>query len=196
MAQFSYTVTLAPGAELGVHAETTEELMEQYGFLGGDPAWLVSKMKEMVPATERGEGVGALQAVLGEVVDDLGSDAGPAEESRGSERTRTVRDPWSDKDVQEPDRRRSAARTEPSRGTSGAASGGSDGGPVEKIDRFGGKWVLGLPDAPNCDHGQPAALKTWKARTGKLTTAFVCAKGAPDSQDWSDKCDFFEFPPR
>jgi len=200
VAGYSITIALVPGAELTVTGADTEELMEQYELMGGSGAWLVEKMKEMVPATENGEGVGALTAAINAALDSPAMVENDESALDGPETGQERVDPWSGEKVREPARRRSAARTEPSRTSSAHPASRpqrntGDHGPVERTDRFGGRWVLGLPDAPLCDHQEPAALHTWEKRAGGKATAFKCAKGAPDG-DWKNKCEFFEFPPR
>lgn len=187
-------VTLAPGLVLGVGADDVDGLVEQYEFLGGDKSWLVDKMREMVPASERGEGVGALSAIIHaeEVIDsEPEEDVAPS----GSQATRKVVDPWSDEEVEEPVRRRSAGRTEPSRAKPHPASTPQSTANVHTAeDRFGNKWTTGLPEAPNCDgHDEPAARFKGRSKSGNEYTVFKCARGAPGG-DWRSKCDFSEFP--
>jgi hypothetical protein len=70
------------------------------------------------------------------------------------------------------------------------ASGG--GGITVTKDKFGGEYTLGLPEAPGCDCGEPAARLKTKSKAGKFYTVWRCAKAA--GSDWRDKCAFSEFP--
>lgn len=198
-------VTLAPGLTLGVSADDVDGLVEQYEFMGGDKSWLVDKMREMVPASERGEGVGALSATIDRALQDGDPnvpEAGEEDEApRGSQTTRKVVDPWSDEEVQEPVRRRSAGRPEPSRGTSAHPASRpqrntGDDGPREVWDRYDNKYVIGLPDAPEDPNGHgKMVLKTWTNQGGKTFTAYKCPNLAPGG-NYSQKCDAHEWPPR
>lgn len=110
----------------------------------------------------------------------VSDDPGPAEP--------TTDDPWlNEQGPQEPAATQTSTRAQQPRG-----------GNVEK-DKWGGKWELGLPGAPECDcvPGQPAARVTAKSqKTGKWYKSWRCAEGAPKTGNWQTKCDYFEFPQR
>lgn len=195
MAQYGFSVALAPGIKFNLTADTVDELLTEYEQVKGNGSWLTEQIMSMIPATEQGEGVGALsEALVGTVQAELASPSEdvPADEPEtASERV----DPWSGEKVRETPRNRSASRSAPSRATSRhpASTPASTNSPVEVLqDRWGGKWTIGLPEAPNCDHGQPAALKDWTSRSGKRTKAYKCANGAPGG-DFNDQCEFFDY---
>jgi hypothetical protein len=97
--------------------------------------------------------------------------------------------------------RRSAARTEPSRGSSPHPASRpqrntGDTGPVEKYDKYGNKYVIGLPEAPEDPNGHgKMVLKTWTNKAGKTWTAYKCPNEAPGG-NYSQKCDAIDWPPR
>jgi hypothetical protein len=192
MAGFRIAIEIAPGAAVAFIADTIPELKDVYEQAGGDPDWLVTTMREMIPATERGEGVGALSAALvgtlqNEAASQADNETGPDE----PQETRRRVDPWSDEPVDEPVQRRSAARSGPSRASS---DGSSRGGVTKTQDKWGNTWTLGIPEAPLCDgHHEPSARVNGMSRQNKPYTAFKCARGAPGG-DWRTKCEFFQFP--
>lgn len=95
-------------------------------------------------------------------------------------------DPWATDDPTE-----TPAGAGGSRRSGGNAADAS--GLVKTKDDFGRTWTVGLPDAPICDCGEPAAKCNGRAqRTNKPYTVWKCAKAT--GSDWQDKCEFSEFP--
>jgi hypothetical protein len=196
MASYRIEVALAPGINFAVVAESVDELLDEYEHIKGNREWLVEQVMAMVPATEAGEGVGALQAAIAgtlvesEPVDEPGTDTPQNAPQNVVERV----DPWSGKTVTEPARRRSAPRTEPSRAIpDGAPSAASSSSVRRDTDRFGSQWTFGLPEAPDCEHGERSAMVKGQSRAGKDYTAYKCARGGPGG-DWRTKCEFFKYP--
>ena len=200
MSSYRIEITLAPGINFAVVSESVDDLLTEYEQIKGNRDWLVEQIMSMVPATEAGEGVGALSAAIAETLDnDTSSEEADRQErdayEREAEKPVERVDPWSGKTVTEPARRRSAARTEPSRGSSAGASTGTSSNIRRERDRFGNQWTGGLPEAPNCTgHNEPSARFKGKSRAGNEYTVYKCARGAPWSDDWKSKCNFSEFP--
>lgn len=99
-------------------------------------------------------------------------------------------DPWD-----EPER-----PTKPAPERHGSPPGGNraprDRSKGQLRDNFGRLWTLNLPDAPECDCGEPAGKMVGTSQsTGKRYTVWRCAKDAPGG-DYREKCDFSEFPER
>lgn len=194
MAGFRISVALAPGADFAIVGETLDELMEQYQFAGGDPAWLHQKVKEMIPLTEQGEGVGALSAMISAELATHDMSEPQEDTPSGGSQTATRRvDPWSGDPVPESAPRRSVARTEPSRGSSGSGSGGSAPDVRMDTDKWGNRWTFNLPEAPDCEHGEKAARFQGTSQRGNKYTVYKCARGGPGG-DWQSKCGFSKFP--
>jgi hypothetical protein len=109
-------------------------------------------------------------------------------------------DPWADEggDVDpwdEPER-----PTKPAPERHGSAPGGNrakrDAGKGVLKDNFGRIWTLNLPEAPDCDCGEPAGKMVGTSQSsGKRYTVWRCAKDAPGG-NFRDKCEFSEFPER
>ena len=58
----------------------------------------------------------------------------------------------------------------------------------QKDDRFGGKYIRGMPDAGGCAHGG-RIHKNWITKNGAAKQAFVCVNDSPFG-DWKqDKCE-------
>lgn len=187
------------GFDFTVAENTIDDLLEQYGQMGGDPKWLLTQVQSIVPDLEisvdlhnsrRDEANAEADSEAKAEADSASSSAwdndGPWSRRKPSG-DKERRDPWDDAPV---DEKPAVRRTAPSRGNSEDT--------YTKTDSFGRQWTLGLPDAPTCDCGEPAARMKGKAgpqsrNPGKPYTVFKCAKGAPDG-DWRSKCDFSEFP--
>lgn len=112
------------------------------------------------------------------------NDAQPESDSKASA------DPWADDDAgSKPatSQRSSQARTDPAIGVLFPAGGGYD------RDTPNGKrhWDFGLPDAPECDCGYPAAMVTGY-KGDKKWQAYWCPVGF-NKEKWRDKCKFSEF---
>lgn len=90
-------------------------------------------------------------------------------------------DPWADDTPAEP--------AKPARGSGGRQKAAQSGRKTVTDDR-GKKWTFGIPGAPECEHGEPAA-EVSAVKNGKRWKAWACAKGYGD--DWRDKCDLFDF---
>lgn len=198
----TYTINVKlGGVQFGIIEETYEDALAEFAALGGN-ADLLGKMipdafesvlegptepaRSARPAPTRSSKPASEDA-------DWNSD-GPWSGSEGSAKPERT-DPWDDEPVA--DSKPARTRSGPSRGNSRPAQTEEAAGEVQnKVDKFGRTWTLGLPDAPNCHCGVPAARMKGKGRdSGKSYTKFKCAKGAPDG-DWRDKCDYDEFPPR
>jgi hypothetical protein len=106
----------------------------------------------------------------------------------GTKKTQSKRsgDPWGSNDTDDDPE-------PPKRPTRSRAEADEDDGPVTTRDKFKREFTVGLPDAPDCDCGEPAARVKAKSKVGKWYTTFKCAKSAPGG-DWRSKCDFSEFP--
>lgn len=199
MPSYRIEVAVAPGVNFAVVAESVDELLTEYEGVKGNREWLVEQIMSMVPATEAGEGVGALQAAIAGVVNDPGTMSADGDpegygDPDGSESVVERVDPWSGDVVREPARKRPAARTAPSRTTSpGAPTAASSSSVRRDTDRFGNEWTYGLPEAPDCDHGEKAAMVKGRSRAGKDYTAYKCSRGGPGG-DWRTKCEFFKYP--
>ena len=99
-------------------------------------------------------------------------------------------DPWSEPSTPTTASKSSQTGRSPSSSTSSADASSSDSYVVH--DRFGRKFQHGLPEAPKCDHGLPAAKMTAKKRSGKGNySKWVCPKvKSKDDNSWKDKCEF------
>ncbi len=63
--------------------------------------------------------------------------------------------------------------------------------PKVSTDRFGRRFMTGLPNAPECNCGAPAAKMSATSRAGKAFSAWRCADDAPGG-DYTRKCEFSE----
>lgn len=158
-----------------IECETLDELLTQYEKAGGNPRKLLPQIRQ---AVKDGEAEGTTRARVADATpekpapkaDDPWGDDEPAQEPPED-------DPWADE-------------SEPSRPAQRRTEAAS---PSTTTDRFGRVWTLGLPEAPNCHCGIPAArLKAKSKSSGNKYTVWKCAKA--QGQDWRDKCDFSEFP--
>jgi hypothetical protein len=78
----------------------------------------------------------------------------------------------------------------PPSGASGPPGGGSGGGRSGTVtDNKGRAWSFGLPEAPDCQCGEPAVMVKGKTN-GKPWTQYRCAK---DFDDYKNKCNFSQF---
>ena len=209
---FSIGVDLG-GVTVTATGETIDEMVDNYKTMGGDPEVVVEAMRAEVanwqPGNPRHVFVAGGQLDAAPVDWPTASKAieRAAAEARADELTA---DPVSDSEPEPEDpwkkgtpvnRNRSAGRTGPSRGTSPHPASRpqrntGDDGPREEYDKYGNKYVVGLPDAPEDENGHgPMVLKTWTNPAGKTFTAYKCPNTAP-SGNWSQKCDAHEWPPR
>jgi hypothetical protein len=175
---FGVTVNIAPGVGLTLGGETLDAVLEQWQKAGGDPKFLLRQCRATVQAAEANAKVPTSSAV-----------SAPSESASVS----ANEDPWAD------DGGESTDGEDPWADDSYAAPGSSQrpaqnaADPKTTIDKFKRQWTVGLPDAPNCGCGIPAARVRGKSQsTGKPYTMWKCAK-APTEQ-WSSKCNFSEFP--
>lgn len=205
----TYSIEFTVGNTKFTMAEDSiDELMEDYEHAGGDAKWYLSEVEDVIassrevhsnPAPTTNRGRQSANDDAGPWGEDPGSwddEAAPGGGPQAASKPPARQDPWDGTEVEDkPARRRSA----PSRGNqrpSRPAQDDSATGDVEQsTDKFGRVWTVGLPDAPTCHCGEPAARMKAKSQKGNKYTKFKCAKGAPGG-DWQDKCDFDEFPPR
>jgi hypothetical protein len=181
VAEYEIQVTLAPGVQFSIHSTTVSQLLDECKSLERNRDWIASEVAGLATAPSSQD----YTTTAGQNMTLVDVD----EPVKPQERI----DPWSGQPVPEPVRKPSAARTEPSGGSSGAGRPAASGTPVKDTDRFGNLWTMGLPDAPSCEHGEAAALVKGKSQKGKQYTAWKCARGAPNG-DWQTKCEFFEYP--
>jgi len=206
---YSLTIDLGQGANLTVQEETVEALLEGYEHMKGDGRWLTSRIMDVVQAIEAGThdaGVNVIHVHVPEAAprDDSRQDSaggqpedrwaqdgpwskggsGSRQEGRGDE-PKTY--PWDGTPVED---KGSQRRSGPSRGTSGDDTHGV----TTQTDKFDRRWTMGLPEAPLCYCGDPAARVQGRGQqSGKPYTQYRCAKGAPNG-DYRNKCEFSEFP--
>jgi hypothetical protein len=186
---FSVEVDLG-GIKFTATEDTVEALLAQYEQMKGDSGWLLRKVQETIPLAEAGQAVGAASnhPDLDAAEDAQGGIDAWAQDgpwnAAGSTQSAQKVDPWDNTPVS--DNKPAQTRSAPQRQSSGQRAS------VE-TDRFGREFTLGLPDAPACNCGDPAARVKGKSRQGKPYTMWKCAKEAPDG-DWRSKCDFAEFP--
>jgi hypothetical protein len=190
---FSVEVDLG-GIKFSATEDTVEALLKQYEQMKGDSGWLLRKVQETIPLAEAGQAtmvvthhpdLDAAENTQGGI--DAWAQDGPWNATGSTQSAQKV-DPWDNTPVA--DNRPSQTRSAPQR-QSAQPSGGS--GAQTETDRFGREWTTGLPDAPACKHGDPAARLKAKSQKGKPYTVWACAKGAP-SGDYRNKCDFWEYP--
>jgi hypothetical protein len=185
------------GLTFGASADSVEELLEHFGKMGGDSKWLLKEVMSVAPGLDSASAPVNVTTRSAEpdldAAENLGKDEADAWSQNGpwgggsqTDSKPQKRDPWTQEPVE--DSRPAQRRSAPSRATS---DGGSQGAEVI-VDRFGREFALGLPEAPNCDHGEPAARMKAKSQAGKRYTQWVCAKAAGD--DYKQKCDFKEWP--
>lgn len=68
------------------------------------------------------------------------------------------------------------------------------GGPTEKTDKWGNKYLAGVPDTGFCSHG-PRVKATKTSSKGTVYTAFVCVNDSPFGDYKQGKCDQV-YPPK
>jgi hypothetical protein len=183
-----------------VTAGDITELQGVYAKMGGDPGWLVTRIKEAVSNLE----AGTVAAPVADAHPDLAAaeQAAPAQAPQqdawaangpwnnsggGAQQGQTAEktDPWTGAPVSGGSP--SAASTAPSGGTSAAGAHSSQ-------DPWGNEYVAGLPGAPNCEgHGLPALRKNATSQSGNKYSAWVCPHAGPESADRSQDCKFFQF---
>lgn len=182
------------GIEFNIDAPTMDDLMEDYSSAGGDPKWFLAQVQDRLPMIEQG-----VAANYATPASSASRSVAPADENWAVETTDEKpskpqqTDPWDDAPVE--DAKPARKRTAPSRPAAKAAGSDAELSALTETDRFGRQWTTGLPDAPDCDCGEPAARLKAKSQAGKPYTVFKCAKGAPGG-DWREKCEYSEFPPR
>lgn len=217
---FSLTLVLGPGATLQVGGDTVEELAQSFVDLGGDPARIKEEAEQAVADYMDGS-LQPAEVKLFSLNGDLDQaeavvrhglqDPEPADdadamvtagEPESDPEPEVDNDPWG---VPATARKPAASSSAPRRANSGAgaaqarresqASGPRGTGIHKSKDNFGREWTTGLPNAPECDHGEAAARIVAKQRKDptKTYTQWVCAKGAPGGE-WRDKCDFKKWP--
>ena len=163
-------VPLSSGGTFEIEEQGPRELLTTYEQVNGDGTWLADHLKASVAALERGEVILNPPAETEELVDDPAAEtSAPAEDESA--------DPWGAKPS------KPASTTTPAREM-----------PYEQVtDRFGREWTMGLPDAPSCYHGAPAARVKAKSQKGNWYTVWLCAKGA-STTDFREKCEFKKYP--
>jgi hypothetical protein len=87
-----------------------------------------------------------------------------------------------------PTNRGGAARGGSSRSSGGGGASVPTEGEFE--DSKGKTWTFGLADAPECEHGEPAAEVIGVGSNNREYTAWACPHGF---KDWRNKCDLFDF---
>lgn len=103
----------------------------------------------------------------------------------------TAADPWADdEEAEEKPAAKPKARTKP-KPKPAPADDDEEPNIYKETDNFGNVYTMGLPEAPECLCGDPAAKVRAKARSGKMYNAWRCAKGVGD--DWKSKCTYSEF---
>lgn len=190
---FSVEVDLG-GIKFTATEDTVEALLAQYEQMKGDSGWLLKKVQETVPLAEAGKASTFVSynpdldaAESAQDPQDAWAQDGPWNAAGSTQSAQKV-DPWDNTPVS--DNKLSQTRSAPQR-QSGPPSGGA--GVMTETDRFGREWTTGLPDAPACKHGEPAARLKAESQKGKKYTVWACSKGAP-SGDYRNKCDFWEYP--
>lgn len=199
---FELNYELTAGSRLTISAQNLKDLVGLYTSLGGDSAFLQQQVKSIVAANEMGFAVVNTIRELGGVIEngelvrnDPGQDPGDAAQAADT----GPADPWAgdsgDEDLWGTPAQSRAPKGSPARTHRRADPSPSSPHPniTTSTDRFDRQWTLGLPEAPDCHCGDPAARVKGKSQAGKPYTAYKCAKGAPDG-NWQDKCDFSEFP--
>jgi hypothetical protein len=222
--KFQLSLSLGPSGHIVFEGEQFSEITEWWEAAGGTVEWLSKRIHDVVEASEEGPGAANIILGLGgEVVskaDPTTSAARGTQAGKGDARSartagaagrnaRPVQDaplpdaPDDDDDDLNPgsevdpwDEPEQPTRPTPER--HGSAPGGNraprDQGKGVLKDNFGRIWTLNLPDAPDCNCGEPAGKMVGKSQsTGKRYTVWRCAKDAPGG-DYRDKCDFSEFP--
>jgi hypothetical protein len=204
-ATLSYT--LADGAALDVEADSWDELLEQYAKMGGRNAWLLDQIKSVVADVESNGGAAQATSILGGAViaqEEAASSAPSTPDARSAEPETAASgtptalpssDPWAasapEEDAQWPGEASVAreAITKPQAAAAPTAS--SSAGLSKTTDKFGREFTMGLPDAPSCLCGLPAARMKAKSQKGKWYTQWKCSKA--NGENWRQKCDFSEF---
>lgn len=216
-----YAVTLdLGGLKVTASGDTIDEMMNHFKQMGGDPDLLAAALKDEAPNWQphpqnvfvaggeldrREPDLDAAEAVVRNRMSDAepapdvepadpwrrGSTRSPQSDSADSDQV----DPWSGKPTSQ---KAAAATTGSRRGTSGPPASDDAAGVWTKKDKWDNAWTFGLPEAPNCFCGDPAARKKGVSgpnsrKPGTPYTVYQCAKAGPDG-DWRDKCDFSEFP--
>jgi hypothetical protein len=98
-------------------------------------------------------------------------------------------DPWGEDTADGP---RGSQRPAEGRAQGAERPARGRGGTETTSDKFGREFTTGLPEAPDCECGQPAARMKAKGRdSGKWYTKWVCAKAV--GSDYRDKCGYSEF---
>lgn len=182
---FGLTVQIGDGAAFSVETDHLPELLEQYKKMGGSDSWLLGEVKRAVADAE-----------------SLPVSVALATETRTAEPEQAVAapasDPWADETPlpDEPSEDPWADPTPTDRGSSGAPaqSQPASADAVSTVtDKFGRQWTMGLPEAPTCDCGVPAARLRAKAKgSGKTYVVWKCAKA--QGSEWRDKCEYSVFP--
>jgi hypothetical protein len=205
---FELKLALRPGASLTISGQTVEELCEGFADLGGDKGWLHAEGMNAVEALQHGTLMAPLIRVDGASIGspakaaDVAQVEEPDQPSYGEEAqmesaAEVDNDPWG---VRKGPRKPAASTSAPSRATSRPASQPKPSGPrgTEVFrtppDRFGRVWTINLPNAPECDCGEPAAqMKAKSQKTGSDYVQWRCAKEAPGG-DFHTKCAWKKFP--
>lgn len=163
--------------------------------LGTEPPWNDAKPSERKPAANEPDDWPA------EPADDPWGDEDQHQEERGHTGRSTGRSGNSSRNTSRSRDGASQARSGSSRGNSGRSGQRSSGGrggsrqggsdvpeSGQHEDRVGKLWEFGLSDAPECDHGMPAAEVT---KPGARWRAWACPLGF--GKDYKNKCDLWEY---
>lgn len=68
------------------------------------------------------------------------------------------------------------------------------GGPTEKTDKWGNRFIAGVPDTGFCQHG-PRVKATKTSQKGTAYTAYVCVNDSPFGDYKNGKCEQ-TYPPK
>jgi hypothetical protein len=196
-----------------------DDIVDAFEQMGGKKDWLINSARAAVAASLNGEPVRVLVRSLGgEVISDTEapqtSNSSPAsngqsngqnapiakrwEEPAATTQTALRSDPWAADRNDYPGEASIARQALTRSGRPGddpwntAGAPASSNGITITRDKFGGEWATGVPGAPDCNCGQPAARLKTKSKAGKLYSVWRCAKAAGD--EWPSKCSFSEFP--
>lgn len=211
---FALTLALSPGATLQIGGGTVGELAQAFADLGGDPGRIREEAQRAVADYMEGSlqpaevkvfslngDLDQAEAVVRRTMNADDSDAVyhpdgtvTADEPQSDAEPEVDNDPWN---VPAPDRRPAASSSAPRRTTSGAAAAtarretprGPAGTGLHRYppDKFGRVFITGYPDAPECEHGLPAAKMEAVSQKGNPYKAWVCPNGAPGG-DYNDNC--------
>lgn len=199
MTEISLSFPISDDRRVTLSAENPRELTDLVTKLGGDGKEVADQVK--LALSDPTQFVVVPRALVSEI---QGTDSASGATTTTTSAGDSPSDPWADEPTEpddddpwaEPAASPTKARTtsSPSSAKPSAASTSSQSSDeinYVNTDRFGRKFHHGLPEAPQCDHGEPAAKMTAKKKSGKGNySKWVCDKVNNKADEWRDKCDF------